>query len=65
MTQIIRHILTYACLQSDLLLTRQIILTVLLCFIIYKASYLSRSPIIRSQPVGCEAAVYVREFDSK
>ena len=52
MTRIIRQILTYACLQLDLSIPHQINLTTLLCFVIYMASYLTRSPRITSQPVG-------------
>ena len=61
----IRLILTYACLQFDLSLSHQIKLTVLQCFMIHKATRLSRTPTITSQQLGREAAVYVRVYDSR
>ena len=57
MRQIMRHILTYICLQLNLSLAHQINLTVLLRFVIYKAILLSKSHAITSLPVGREAVV--------
>ena len=61
MKRIIRLISAYVSVQFDLSIIHQINLAVLLCFIIYMATLLTRSPSLTFQHVCTEAVVFVRE----